>query len=160
MRTRQDIPGVLTIYADFAIHLDAIHLANIYGALAHSVKGLFDITKLKSDERFKRLFNTTVAKIQTNPNWYNTRSLSAIAQSLGKLNISDAPFFDEIVKLHGRIVKEADVQALSNVCWAFATLGQKKADALFEAIAAQHVRIVEKGSVQEVSERTSGKMAT
>ena len=42
------------------------------------------------------------------------------------------------------------MQALSNICWAFATVGHE-ADALFHSVAGQHVKIVRDGNVQGMS---------
>jgi len=151
MKDRQDAPAaVLTLHYQYAGQLNAIHLANIYGVLAKSVRGAANVTKLKTDWRFKGLLNMTNDKLQSSPNWFEVRQISTITHSLGKLKILDELFFNEIEKLCKRIAKEGEPQALSNIVWACATVGRKSVE-LFEAVAGQHGRIVRDGDVQAMS---------
>jgi len=48
--------GLLDLYQNVN-NLNAIHLANIYGALAKGARGAANVTKLKTDWRFKTLLN-------------------------------------------------------------------------------------------------------
>ena len=51
LKKNQDVPGLLDLYAQNSQRVNAIHLANIYGAFARSVRGSVDIAKLQSDDR-------------------------------------------------------------------------------------------------------------
>jgi len=147
MRKKQDVNGVLDLYAQNANRVDATHLANIYGALA---EGVGDVEKLKIDDRFKMLLKSTIEKLQSTLEWFDVRGIATITHSLGKLKIFDERFFNEIEKLRKRIAKAGNTQELSNIVWACATVGCESAE-LFEAVAGQHKRIAKSGNVQDMS---------
>ena len=153
LKNKRDVPGLLTLYAQNVDNVNAIHLANIYGTLAKEVRGSDNVEKLKTDERFETLLESTFEKLQSTPEWFEVRQIATITHSLGKLNIFDEWFFNEIVKLRKRIAKEGDPQHLSNIVWACATIGWKSVE-LLEAVAGQHGRIVRDGNVQAMSNIT------
>ena len=150
LKNKRDVSGLLNLYAQNADNVNVIHLANIYGILAKEVRGFNNVEKLKTDERFKGLLESTIDKLQSTPEWFDVRGIATITHSLGKLKIFDEGFFNEIVRLRERIAKEGEPQTLSNIVWAFATVGCESAE-LFEAVAAQHGRIAREGKVQELS---------
>jgi len=73
----------------------------------------------------------------------NVLAMSIIAWSLAKLGYNNSTqaegLFEAVAGEHERIVGGGDVQAMSNTCWAFATVGHK-AEALFGAVAAEYKR--------------------
>jgi len=152
MKNKQDVHGVLNLYYRHSQHVDAIHLANIYGTLAQSVRGP-RVTKLQNDERFKGLMESTIDKLQTTPEWFDVRGIAAMTHSLGKLKIFDERFFNEIGRLRKRIAEEGNTQELSNIVWACATVGCKSVE-LLEAVAGEYERIAKTGRVQELSNIT------
>jgi len=153
MKDRQDVPGLLDLYAHNVNNLNAIHLANIYGALAKGVRGASKVTKLKTNWRFNNLLKMTSDKLQRTPNWFGVREIATITHSLGKLNIFDERFFNEIGRRRERIAKEGEPQHLSMIVWACATIGWKSVE-LLEAVAGEYERIAENGNVQELSNIT------
>jgi len=66
------------------------------------------------------------------------------------LDYKAAELFEAVAGQHKLIAESSDVQALSNICWAFAKLECKAAE-LFEAVAGQHKLIVKRGDVQHMS---------
>ena len=108
--------GLLDLYQNVN-NLNAIHLANIYGALAKGVRGAADVNRLKTNWRFNNLLKMTNDKLQRTPKWFGVREIATITHSLGKLKIFDERFFNEIVKLSKRIAKEGNPQDLSNIVW-------------------------------------------
>jgi len=149
LKSKKDVHAVLSLYEENAHNLNAIHLANIYGTLAQNVKGP-RLQKLKSDSRFTLLFENTIAKLQTSPSSFGARAIATITHSVGKMRFSDQRFFDVVSNLRERIVKEGEVQTMSNVCWAFATNGHR-AEELFGLVAGEHERIAKEGKTQELS---------
>ena len=150
MKDRQDFPGLLDLYAQNVDNVNAIHLANIYNALAKGVLGAANIAKLQRDKIFKALLENTIDKLQSSSEWFDIRGVAIIAHSLGKLKIPDERFFKEMAKLRKRIAKDADPQSLSNIVWACATIGWKSVH-LFEAVAGEYERIAKDGKPQELS---------
>ena len=150
MKNRQDAPAaVLNLYDQYAGQLNAIHLANIYGVLAKSVRGAADVNRLKTDSRFKGLLKMTNEKLQRTPQWFGVRAIATITHSLGKLKIFDERFFTQIVKLSDSIATVGDSQDISNIVWSCATVGWKSVE-LFQAVAAEHRRIAKTGDVQDL----------
>jgi len=146
----------MDLYAHNINNLNAIHLANIYGALAkgaRGARGAANVTKLKTDKTFKGLLESTIEKLQSKSEQFDVRGIATITHSLGKLKISDERFFNEIVKLSKRIAKEGNTQELSNIVWACATVGRKSAE-LLEAVVGEYERIAKTGKVQELSNIT------
>ena len=150
MKKKHNVRGVLTLYNSHATTLNAIHLENIYGALARSVQGADKVATLQNEVIFQKLLTNTIDKLQSNPNFFDVRAIASIAYSLGKLNIPDERFFNEVVKLRHRLAREADPQHLSNVALAFATVG-RPSEELFAAVAGQQERIIGSGNVQAMS---------
>ncbi len=98
LKNKRDVAGLLTLYAQNVDNVNTIHLANIYGVLAKSVRGAANVTKLEMDWRFKGLLKMTNDKLQRTPKWFGVREIATITHSLGKLKIFDERFFNEIVK--------------------------------------------------------------
>ena len=117
LKNKRDVPGLLTLYAQNVDNANAIHLANIYGTLAKEVRGSDNVEKLKTDETFKGLLESTIEKLQSKSVRFGVREIATITYSLGKLKIFDERFFNEIVKLSKRIAKEGNPQDLSNIVW-------------------------------------------
>jgi len=153
LKNKQNMSGLLDLYEHNTQQLNAIHLANIYGALAKEVRGSDNVEKLKNDDKFKNMLESTIDKLQNTPNHFGVRAIATITHSLGKLKISDQIFFNEIVRLRERIAEEGEPQALSNIVWACATVGHESAE-LFEAVAGQHKLIAGTGDVQHLSNIT------
>jgi len=150
LKNKRDVPGLLTLYAQNVDNANAIHLANIYGTLAKEVRGSDNVEKLKTDETFKGLLESTIEKLQSTQECFGVREIATITYSLGKLRIFDERFFNEIEKLRKRIANEGNTQDLSNITWAFATLGYKSVE-LLEAVAGEYERIAKSGNVQDMS---------
>ena len=98
MKNRHDVPGLLDLYENNINNVDAMHLSNIYGALAKGVRGAADVNRLKTNWRFNNLLKMTSDKLQRTPKWFGVRAIATITHSLGKLKIFDERFFNEIVK--------------------------------------------------------------
>jgi len=149
MKKSQDVPAVLNLYVENDDKLDAMHLSNIFGALANSVKGSRDVARLETDERFKSLLETVIGKLNTMPEWFGVRQLANMCHSFGKMKLSDRRFFDLITGMRDTIAKNGEPQHLANIAWAFATAGYKS-DTLFTALAGEHARLVVSGDVQHM----------
>jgi len=149
MKNRKDVNGLLKLYSQHASQMNAIHFANIFGSLASNVRGP-GVAKLQSDENYRSLYRQTIDKLKSNPEWFDLRQIATITHSLAKMKIADGKFFELVANLRERIAKEGDPQHLSNICWAFATIGHKS-DQLFDAVAGEHRRFAEKAKVQELS---------
>ena len=110
LKNKRDVPGLLTLYAQNVDNANAIHLANIYGTLAKEVRGSDNVEKLKTDETFKGLLESTIKKLQSMSEWFGVRQIATITHSLGKLKIFDERFFNAIEKLRKRIAYEGNTQ--------------------------------------------------